>query len=100
MKPARGKRVPTRTRKPTKAASKPAAPPTIPAPALPPAAAHERLVCFLYLLLRDTVAAGEVARLLHETMPDVDKADAKYSYSNKHLEAYAREVASKLSSDA
>jgi hypothetical protein len=98
MTPARGKAVPTKTRRPSKkpGAETPAGTRTPrPETPLPP-----RLVCFLYLLMRDTVAVGEVARLAHESMSDVDStkaADAlKRTYSNKHLEEYAREVAADL----
>lgn len=100
MKADRGKAVPTRTRRPRKPGDPPAPAARAPRPEtrLPP-----RLVCFLYLLMRDTVAVGEVARLAHEWMSDVHSAKAedalKRIYSNKHLEEYAREVAADLCLD-
>lgn len=100
MKPSRGKAVPTKTRRPAKAGAGVEVPARAPRPETP---VPPRLVCFLYLLMRDTVAVGEVARLTHESMADVDStkaADAlRRTYSNKHLEEYAREVAADLCLD-
>lgn len=55
--------------------------------------ANVKLVAFLYLLLRDSVPAGEIARLMKEA----DKGASGAEFTNKHLETYARELAALLS---
>jgi hypothetical protein len=55
---------------------------------------RERLVVFLYILMRDFVTPVTVARVLKEHV-EVG-GDACSVYTNKHLEAYAREVAARL----
>ena len=52
----------------------------------------ERLVAFLYDLLRDDLPAGAVERLVREG----EKYPPPYKFSNSHLEAYARELAQRL----
>lgn len=68
--------------------------PPEPEPDPEPADAKEapplRLVCFLYLLLRDDLTAGAVARLVEQCPWHV------HSFSNAHLEGYATEVAAEL----
>lgn len=56
--------------------------------------ARERLVNFLYLMLRDELAAGVIESVAHRT--EAIPADVCVKYSNPHLEAYARELASRL----
>jgi hypothetical protein len=52
----------------------------------------ERLVIFLYLLMRDSLVTGEVERLMSEA--NIDKTPV---FSATHLENYARELAARLS---
>lgn len=52
------------------------------------------LVTFLYVLLRDHLPAGAVEQLMRD---HVVKAEGRArTYSNQHLEAYARELAARL----
>lgn len=56
----------------------------------------ERLVAFLYILLRDHLPAGTVESILSL---HVDKSAAMtypVKFSNPHIEAYARELAGRL----
>lgn len=56
--------------------------------------ARERLVNFLYLMLRDELAAGVVEGVANRT--EAIPAEVSVTYSNAHLEAYARELALRL----
>lgn len=47
---------------------------------------------FIYHMLRDCVPAGEVERWVQE----IEKYPPPYEYSNKHLEAYAKEICERL----
>lgn len=49
------------------------------------------LVSFLYELMRDYVPAGEIERITVEA-----EKHAEVTYSNKHLAAYAKEIANRL----
>lgn len=49
---------------------------------------NQKLTCFMYLLLRDELPAGAVARIVQE----VNEGDGTYVFSNKHLEGYAGDV--------
>ena len=51
----------------------------------------EKLVTFLYILMRDEVTPGTVAGIIQDHVLDLPT-----TYTNKHLEAYAREIAEKL----
>lgn len=63
--------------------------------ATPPAAtSRERLVNFLYLLLRDELAAGVVETIAHRT--EGIPAEVAVTYSNPHVEGYARELTARL----
>lgn len=61
---------------------------------------NEKLVAFLYMLMRDEVVPGVVARIAQE----IDGHAAigsititpRFSFSNPHLEAYATELAKRL----
>jgi hypothetical protein len=59
-------------------------------PALELAPVGTRLTCFLYLLMRDELTPGTVARLVEQSPWHV------HSFTNEHLEAYATEVANEL----
>lgn len=52
----------------------------------------EKLVCLLYLLLRDELPAGTLAKKLDE----VSKVEGQPAYTNMHLENYARDIATRL----
>jgi hypothetical protein len=52
----------------------------------------ENLVVFLYILMRDDVVCGRVAQIVKEHCRNHEGND----FTNKHLEAYAREIANKL----
>ena len=55
----------------------------------------ERLIAFLYILLRDQLPAGVVEEIMRDHIDNIiDELPVKFS--NKHLEAYAREIASRL----
>tara|TARA_R110000868_G_scaffold150227_8_gene373272 strand:- start:657 stop:917 length:261 start_codon:yes stop_codon:yes gene_type:complete len=51
---------------------------------------HERIVCFLYLIMRDELPTGAVCK--HIT----DIAGQEFKFSNPHLEALARDYANRL----
>jgi hypothetical protein len=53
------------------------------------------LVPFLYLLMRDWATPGMVAKILEE-LTDCPKNPELIDYSNKHLAAYAMEVAERI----
>lgn len=54
----------------------------------------EKLVAFLYLLMRDELPAGTVAGIV---LNHIRRArTAPFQFSNPHLEAYAREIAAEL----
>ncbi len=55
---------------------------------------QERLVCFLYELMRDELPAGKAAGLVKSA--EAIKPGEVVHYTNKHLEAYARELCSRL----
>jgi len=64
--------------------------PITPAPTL----VSERLVAFLYILMRDQVVPGLVEEIMREhTHPGLD---LRGEYSNEGLETYARDVAKRL----
>lgn len=56
----------------------------------------ERLVVFLYVLLRDELVPGAVEQIMQSHVEGRGR-DMQRSYSNPHLEAYARELAGRLS---
>ena len=62
--------------------------------AVPEVTGVDRLTCFLYLLMRDELSTGKVARVHFETLRGTDKG--KPEYSNEYLELYARGLAEKL----
>lgn len=53
----------------------------------------DKLVAFLYLLMRDSLPTGEVERLIQETE---HATPVQNQFSAVHLEAYARQLASRL----
>lgn len=53
----------------------------------------EKLVCFLYLLMRDRLPTGIVAEVMNES---TTAGEGATQYSNEHLEAMAREYANRL----
>lgn len=54
---------------------------------------HERLVCFMYLLMRDELPTGTVCKML----TDIGEADGKeFTFTNPHLEALARDYANRI----
>ncbi len=56
----------------------------------------ERLVGFLYILMRDRLPVGKVSRIINEHCQHAP--DAQVTYSNKDLERIARQMAEALSS--
>lgn len=54
----------------------------------------ERLVGFLYTLMRDEVCPGGIEAVTREA--EKISCNSKSAYSNTHLEAYARELALRL----
>lgn len=52
-----------------------------------------RLVAFLYIVGRDYLRLGEIEKIMADHAIKVDDRGADPSYSNPHLEAYARAVA-------
>lgn len=56
----------------------------------------EKLVAFLYILMRDELVPGTVAKILHEHVEKLDADLYIVRYTNSFLEAYAREIAEKL----
>lgn len=55
---------------------------------------RERLVAFLYELMRDECVPGKVAALTKSA--EKIEPGQFCTYTNKHLEAYAREIAGRL----
>ena len=60
-----------------------------PDPILPP-----KLVAFLYLLMRDQMPTGDVAGILQNHIRKLPTEG--WIFTNRHLEAYAREIAAEL----
>lgn len=57
---------------------------------------NQKLKCFLYLLMRDELPCGKVARIAQE----ISRCDKKiYTYSNKGLAEYADEVMRELTEE-
>ena len=54
---------------------------------------QDRLVMFLYLLMRDELPTGSVVKLIGE-IEELGNLDPEFS--NKHLEAMARDYADRL----
>lgn len=55
---------------------------------------NERLVALFYVLLRDHLPAGEIEKLVQQ---NIDRLPAPpFTFSNKHLEAYARELTARV----
>ena len=57
---------------------------------------HERLVAFLYLLMRDELPAGTVCRIINELIETDTGKLTGYKFTNPHLEAMARSYAARL----
>lgn len=61
---------------------------------------REKLVCLFYLLMREAVPTGQLARVITDTkdvITDVkDNRSADVEFSNKHLEAMAREYVNRF----
>jgi hypothetical protein len=55
----------------------------------------ERLVAFLYILLRDELPAGRIEAVLVDHVERVPPGGSSV-FSNAHLESYARELAERL----
>lgn len=55
------------------------------------------LAAFLYVLMRDHVVPGEVERIVSD-LEDVSSVGG-YSFSNEHLERYAKELERRLVAD-
>ena len=55
---------------------------------------HERLVCFLYLLMRDELPTGTVCRIIQEFTECSDPTG--FEFSNPHLETLARDYADRI----
>lgn len=55
---------------------------------------NEAVVRLLYILMRDEVPCGVVAKILKEYVDHFDFPEV--IFTNKHLEAYAREIERKL----
>ena len=53
-----------------------------------------KLVAFLYLLMRDQMPTGDVAGILQNHIRKL--GTTAWIFSNRHLEAYAREIAAEL----
>lgn len=53
---------------------------------------RDKLVCFLYLLIRDTVPPGEIERIMKE----VEKASAPMTYSNSFVAGYAESLVKRM----
>lgn len=58
-------------------------------------AEHERLVCFLYLMMRDEVPTGVVCKKIGEAS-EANSGEGEVSFSNPHLEALARDYANRI----
>lgn len=52
--------------------------------------AGERLVCLLYLLMRDELPTGAVCRIISDISGD------SFEFTNPHLEALARDYADRI----
>ena len=52
----------------------------------------DRLVAFLYLLMRDELPTGRVVTIINE----LNKDATSYKFTSKHLAAYATELADRL----
>lgn len=52
---------------------------------------HSKLICFLYLLMRDMITPGKVENLIL----DMDKAES-YQFTNGWLAKYAENIAKRL----
>ena len=53
----------------------------------------DNIVCFFYLLMRDYLPTGEVAEIIQQ----LEKLEMEpINYTNKHLEAYAKELVGRL----
>jgi hypothetical protein len=61
---------------------------------------HEKLVRLLYILMRDEVTPGRIESLIqdHCEAKNPVRDYSKVAFSNAHLEAYARELADRLTS--
>ncbi len=57
----------------------------------------ERLVGFLYILMRDELPVGKISRIINEHCQH--EPDAQVSYSHEGLEHVARQMAGMLSSE-
>lgn len=55
---------------------------------------HERLVAFLYLLMRDELSTGTVCRIIQEFTECSDPTG--FEFTNPHLEALARDYADRI----
>jgi hypothetical protein len=58
---------------------------------------NDRLVAFMYLLMRDDLPPGEVERLVLEAEKTEIGPYRKEDYTNKHLAKYAVEIVRRLS---
>ena len=58
---------------------------------------NDRLVAFMYLLMRDSIPAGEAERLALEAEKTDIGPYRKEDYSNKHLAKYAVDLVKRLS---
>jgi len=61
----------------------------------------DRLVCFVYLLLRDHLPSGSLQSMRFESMADLRREEAsaearRFVFSNRHVEAQAREIVADL----
>ena len=57
---------------------------------------HERLVVFLYVLMRDELPTGTVCRIIQEFSCPKNASDDEYEFTNPHLEALARDYADRI----
>lgn len=55
---------------------------------------HERLVAFLYSLMRDELPTGTVCRVIQEFTEDFKPTG--FEFTNPHLEALARDYADRI----
>lgn len=58
-----------------------------------PSLSYEKLVTFLYLLMRDAAPTGEVVRIAR-MIKEADEQDT--TYTSKELEAYAKRIAMEM----
>ena len=54
---------------------------------------HNRLVAFLYLMMRDEVPTGVICKKITDL---TEKAPTGFQFSNPHLEALARDYANRI----